>query len=245
MNMNKLLYIIVGLITLVGFMLAMVPARFLLSQIAGELQPIELGRVDGRIWSGSAEIRYHQFPATLSWELAVLPLFLGRVSTDVEVQADGLDMNFRVSANWAGGSVSGGNVVLDAHYINRVSLEYGLDLSGQFTLTDAELVWTDNWLDSARGQLDWSGGRAQIETPWQVQVVDLPALQGELSMEDRNLLLQVLDADSELMKLRLKPDGWGEMVINYAFMEMVGLPLPGNLHGRGNEPAVVLEEKIL
>ncbi len=245
--MNKLIYLLAGILTFLGFLLVMAPASIVLSFADDTLKQVpdlEIGRVDGRIWTGSAQIQYRRLPALVSWDLAALPLLAGRISAQVNVAGDGLDADFRVSANSEGGTISKGKAFIDASYINQVSLDYGLDLSGRFSLVAEEISFNKRWLTSLSGHFDWPGGIVHIETPQQLHSVDLPELNGSLTMQGDNLEIVIEGSEARMINLTLKPDGWAEVGVSFAFMDLAGLPIPGSDNSR-TEPAILLEEKIL
>lgn len=245
--MNKLLYVFAGLIAFLGFIVVMAPASIALSLASDQLKRVpdlNIGQVEGRIWSGSAQIQYRQFPATLSWNLSPIPLVTGRVAADVDVRGQGLDASFHIIASDTSGTITDVRAVVDSSYINQVSVVYGLELSGEFTLVAKSVTFIDRWLSEVDGRLNWPGGIVHIETPQQLHSVDLPALRGDLSMQGDHLQMTIDGPEARFIDLALKPSGWAEVGISFDFMQLAGLPMPGNPADSGG-PAVVLEEKIL
>ena len=246
--MNRLIWVVIGLVTSLGFIFIMAPANLAVSMAQdslGRIPDLEIGRVEGRIWSGNAQIQYRRFPAQVNWNLAALPLLIGSVSADIELHGDGLDAGFHLATHGAAGEVTDATALIDARYINPVSLDYGLNLSGQFSLTVDEIAFDNNRITSATGELNWPGGLVHIETPQQLYSVDLPALSGNLYMNEDNVRLRTTGQQTRLIDLTLKPDGWVEAAVSFAFMDMAGLPVPGKAEANREETAVLLEEKIL
>ncbi len=246
--MSKLFYVIAGIVTFLVFLLVMAPASLVVATAEDQLKQVpdlKIGEVSGRIWSGSAQIQYQQFPAMVTWNLSALPLLVGRLSADVQLREQGLDANFHVSASGTEGTVSDAELLVDASYINQISISYGLDLSGQFSVSEADVSFNNQWVTSAAGILEWPGGIVHIETPQQLYSVDLPPLNGDLSMDGDNLRLAIDGTGERMLDLTLKRSGWVEAGVSYAFMELAGLPLTGNTTSSREEPAVLLEEKIL
>lgn len=246
--MNKFFYVAAGIITFLVFILVMAPASLLVSLAGDNLQKVpdlEVGRVEGRIWAGAAELQYQSFPALVSWNLAALPLALGRISADVEVAGDGLDAAFHVSANSNEGSITGATAFVDARYINQVSIGYGLDLSGQFSFSSDEVSFNRRWITAATGDLDWPGGIVHIETPERLHTVDLPPLRGKLSMDGDSVKLAINDTNTPLIDLSLKPSGWAAVGVSFAFIELAGLPIPLDARTDVAGPALLIEEKVL
>ena len=246
--MNKLIYIVAGVITFLLVILIMAPATLLMS-IAGDklkqIPDLEIGQVDGRIWAGSAQVEYRQLPAMVTWDLSALPLLLGRVSADIDLQEDGLNASFHVDTSTTEITVSDAAIQVDAFYINQVTMDYGLDLTGQFSVTGGKLSFENQWVTSASGNLNWPGGIVHIQTPQQLHSAVLPALSGDVSLSGENLHLTIERESDRMIDLTLKSNGWAEAAVSVAFMELAGLPLPGNSDSRPEEPALLLEEKIL
>ncbi|MBO6556707.1 MAG: type II secretion system protein N [Pseudomonadales bacterium] len=246
--MSKFFYVIAGIVTFLAFILVMAPASLLVAAVEDQLKAVpdlKVGHISGRVWSGSAQIQYQQFPTTVTWDLSALSLLVGRLSADVELREQGLDASFHLSVSGNEGTIRDAKAVVDARYINRISVGYGLDLSGQFNLSEANVSFANQWITTAVGNLDWPGGIVHIETPQQLYSVDLPPLNGDLFMHEDNLRLAVQGSGERMLDLTLKRTGWVAAAVSYAFMDLAGLPLPGSVSASPEEPAVLLEEKIL
>ena len=133
----------------------------------------------------------------------------------------------------------------DASICRRIRPDYGLGLSGQFKLSDALVSFDNSGMTDLAGGISWPGGVVHIETPQRIHPVTLPPMQGKLSMEDDNARLLLAADNRKMIDILLKPSGWAEVAITFAFMALAKLPLPGNPEAAGpDEPAILLEEKI-
>jgi hypothetical protein len=175
--------------------------------------------------------------------MAALPLLIGKVSTLIELNGGGLQLEMEAMASTSGGSLDNINGTIESRFINAVSVGYGLDLSGVFELSGISTSFDHRWLTALKGVTNWSGGLVHIETPEQFYSVKLPALTGQLSMKGSNAMLDVASGTSTLLTLALKPDGWSQTSVSYMLMDMAGLPLP-NGYQDTTGPAFVLEEKV-
>jgi hypothetical protein len=245
---TKASYIAIAITAFTIFIIVMAPASLVTGLLGDDVQRnipgLKIGATQGRIWQGSAQLQYQQFPpVTLSWEVAALPLVTGKVSTLIELNGDGLQLELDAMISTSGGLLDNVEGTIESRFINAVSVDYGLDLTGAFELSGIHASFDQRWLTALKGETNWSGGIVHIETPEQFYSVKLPALTGQLSMKDSNAMLDVTSGTSTLLTLSLKPDGWSQTAVSYMLMDMAGLPLP-NGYQNTTGPAFVLEEKV-
>ncbi|MFP6801814.1 MAG: type II secretion system protein N [Pseudomonadales bacterium] len=246
--MNKAFYPAIAIIAFTISIVVMAPASIVTGLFGDAVQRnipgLKIGATRGRIWQGSTQLQYQRLPAvTVSWKMAALPLLNGKVSTLIELNGGGLQLEMEAMASTSGGSLDNINGTIESRFINAVSVGYGLDLSGVFELSGISTSFDQRWLTALKGVTNWSGGIVHIETPEQFYSVKLPALTGQLSMKGSNAMLDVASGTSTLLTLALKPDGWSQTSVSYMLTDMVGLPLP-NGYQDTTGPAFVLEEKV-
>ncbi len=63
-------------------------------------------------------------------------------------------------------------------------------------------------------------------------------------MDENIWKLDVKESSESMMQIHIRSDGWAKSLINYAFIDLINLPLPTSTRA-GEDPAIVLEEKIL
>jgi hypothetical protein len=246
--MNKAFYPAIAIIAFTISIVVMAPASIVTGLFGDAVQRnipgLKIGATRGRIWQGSTQLQYQRLPAvTVSWKMAALPLLNGKVSTLIELNGGGLQLEMEAMASTSGGSLDNINGTIESRFINAVSVGYGLDLSGVFELSGISTSFDQRWLTALKGVTNWSGGIVHVETPEQFYSVKLPALTGQLSMKGSNAMLDVASGTSTLLTLALKPDGWSQTSVSYMLTDMVGLPLP-NGYQDTTGPAFVLEEKV-
>jgi hypothetical protein len=246
--MNKAFYPAIAIIAFTISIVVMAPASIVTGLFGDAVQRnipgLKIGATRGRIWQGSTQLQYQRLPAvTVSWKMAALPLLNGKVSTLIELNGGGLQLEMEAMASTSGGSLDNINGTIESRFINAVSVGYGLDLSGVFELSGISTSFDQRWLTALKGVTNWSGGIVHIETPEQFYSVKLPALTGQLSMKGSNAMLDVASGTATLLTLALKPDGWSQTSVSYMLTDMVGLPLP-NGYQDTTGPAFVLEEKV-
>jgi hypothetical protein len=246
--MNKAFYPAIAIIAFTISIVVMAPASIVTGLFGDAVQRnipgLKIGATRGRIWQGSTQLQYQRLPAvTVSWKMAALPLLNGKVSTLIELNGGGLQLEMEAMASTSGGSLDNINGTIESRFINAVSVGYGLDLSGVFELSGISTSFDQRWLTALKGVTNWSGGIVHVETPEQFYSVKLPALTGQLSMKGSNAMLDVASGTSTLLTLALKPDGWSQTSVSYMLMDMAGLPLP-NGYQDTTGPAFILEEKV-
>ena len=246
--MSKAFYLAIAIIAFTIPIVVMAPASIVTGLFGDAVQRnipgLKIGATRGRIWQGSTQLQYQRFPAfTLSWKLAALPLFTGKVSTLIELNGGGLQLEMGALASTSGGSLDNINGTIESRFINAVSVGYGLELTGVFELSGINTSYDQRWLTSLKGVTNWSGGIVHIETPAQFYSVKLPALTGQLSMKDSNAVLDVAAGTSTLLTIALKPDGWSQTSVSYMLADIAGLPVPKEYQDTTG-PAFLLEEKV-
>ncbi|MBT3830014.1 MAG: type II secretion system protein GspN [Gammaproteobacteria bacterium] len=246
--MNKAFYLAIAIIAFTISIVVMAPASIVTGLFGDAIQRnipgLKIGATRGRIWQGSTQLQYQRLPAvTVSWKMAALPLLEGKLSTLVELNGGGLQLEMGAMASTSGGSLDNINGTIESRFINAVSVGYGLDLTGVFELSGISTSFDQRWLTALKGVTNWSGGIVHIETPEQFYSVKLPALKGQLSMKGSNAMLDVASGTTTLLTLALKPDGWSQTSVSYMLTDMAGLPLP-NGYQDTTGPAFVLEEKV-
>ena len=246
--MSKAFYLAIAIIAFTIPIVVMAPASIVTGLFGDAIQRnipgLKIGATRGRIWQGSTQLQYQRLPAvTVSWKMAALPLLEGKLSTLVELNGGGLQLEMGAMASTSGGSLDNINGTIESRFINAVCVGYGLDLTGVFELSGISTSFDQRWLTALKGVTNWSGGIVHIETPEQFYSVKLPALKGQLSMKGSNAMLDVASGTTTLLTLALKPDGWSQTSVSYMLTDMAGLPLP-NGYQDTTGPAFVLEEKV-
>jgi len=247
--MKKTTVFLISFMAFLLFVVSMAPASLVYRTIQGKinnsLSDLVIIRLDGSIWKGQGEIKYREFPAFIgTWKLYPFHLLALTAKSYIKIKTNGLNAEFHLEINHQGGSVNSFNAVVQDHYLNEVTIPYGLDFSGEVMLLNGRLGFDQNWLTEIEGELTWDGGIVHIQTPDKIHTVNLPPLRGHLSMEKTILKLEVSESGHTMMKIHIRPDGWAKVAIHYSFMRLANLPLPV-ISGAGEDPAIVLEEKIL
>ena len=247
--MNKLLLAVTGFLTFLVFLVAMTPASLVHSSLKEALDTnapaLKLYAIDGTVWQGSGEVAIRDLPPVrLAWDTSALSAARGAFVSDINVTAIGLNASLETDVSTSGGELAELNAEISSDYLNQITVEYGLDLSGEVQIDGANLAFDREWLTDAGGRMHWTGGIVHIQTPEQIHTVRLPDFDGELSMDGNQLVLAITHDGEDMLEIRLKPDGWAKVDVQRALVELAQLPLPAAT-GSNDGSAIVIEEKIL
>lgn len=241
------LYAGVAALTFIGFLIVYAPASLAWSLIKADVDravpDLEVLGVDGSVWSGNAALRYREFPpANLTWSLRPTSLPEGPgARIDLTLEGEGLRAAGTGNTTRTFASVDAAGVI-DSSYINPVSVRYGLTFPGEVNIQKLRLRSDLTWFQSAVGTATWGGGTVLVESAAGAQAFTLPALDGTLSMNGSNLILDVTSAGQILLQVTLKPTGWAVVDIKARLLEEAGLPFRAGTSP--NASAIIAEEKL-
>ena len=247
--MNKFFYGVIALVSFLSFLVITAPASLLLGSAAEDIRKqvpdLQIGKLEGSLWSGSTAIQYLELPATtMTWSLSPGPLLAGTAAAEFGAQAEGLTASGSGEFTAASGHITALDAEVRDIYLNALTQPQGLQLAGTFALTDTDIRFNQRWLEKAAGRLEWSGGTVHIETPGDFITADLPPLTGIFSLDGEVLVLNVTADQVPMIVVRIQPTGWAAVAINYAFIDLAGIPLPIGSQRTAADPAILLEEKV-
>ena len=247
--MNKSTFFLISFTAFFFSVAAMTPASLVYNtfqaSITDALPGLSIKKVEGSIWKGKSNIKFQQLPSiNVAWEVAPLHLLTLTVKSSVTAEGLGLYGKFDIAITPKGISIINLNGIIQNLHLNKITIPYGLDLSGEINLIKINLSFDKKWLKEADGKLTWGGGIVHIQTPEKIHTVNLPALHGQIYMDENIWKLDVKESSESMMQIHIRPDGWAKSAINYAFIDLINLPLPTSTRA-SEDPAIVLEEKIL
>ncbi|MGM0593471.1 MAG: type II secretion system protein N [Pseudomonadota bacterium] len=193
-------YLLLGLFAYAGFLVWLLPAGFVMQQVAEPLQQqlpeLELNGVSGRFWQGrAAQVRYQQHElGSLQWRIAPLPLLTGRASVSLQLQLPQGYLEGRVLA-----ALSGEPLRLEAvkgqmpvAQLQRFLAMAPVSVDGTLAVDVAEAALTaDGKVQSLAGRINWLG--AKMVAPQALEFGDLEA--------------ELRSTDDEGVEARLKDRG--------------------------------------
>lgn len=246
--MKKLLiYGATALISFSVFLVLYAPAgiafRFVKDDVA-RIPDTMVYRVGGTVWGGTADIQYRDFPASmLHWKLAALPLLKGLASLHVSMSGLGHELAGQLTTDGQNSQLSTLNGFVNSDYIDQVSAQYGLRISGTFAVNEVGLTVENDWFTAIEGDLSWTGGQVLYQVTNGSQAINLPALTGKLAIEDRQLTLNVQHNRLPVLSIFLGQDGWVRLKFYSQLFMLADLPLPEGTNTL--EVVLTYEEKIL
>ena len=243
MNKQALAFTLLGLTIFLGVVAWSLPAAAVWNLLGpNHTSGLQVADMQGSLWQGSASIKPDALPQLrLEWSVKFLPLLTGTAAADVRVRGEGADGSFHIRHQLVSGRQSlAGDARVQSRYVNQVSVNYGLETSGEFTLSGLEAEVAEGRLISAAGRLDWPGGVIHLQISGDLLTRVVPPLAAEISPDGSNILLNVTTGSTPLMHVKVKPDGWVEVTVLNALLQTLDLPLTG-----GSDPAFLLEEKYL
>lgn len=181
------------LLALLVWALIMLPARPLLTPLSGiQLGPaaLQLSRIEGRLWQGSARWQWQALSGSLRWDTSWRGLSFG---ADLTVSGD------VIATGWAGAAPGGFSLVGMDIVLPVAPLVQGMpnvSAEGMSTIRGLNLQWQDGAPRGAEAQLSYSGGRVS----WAAgQGADIPVLTGILRQEGEAAVLAVRSPDNALL----------------------------------------------
>lgn len=242
-------YIFIALVSFLIFMVVLAPAGpiwgMFSPQVNQRIPDLRVLLVRGTIWDGSAELQYRLFPTSyLNWDTRGMALLGGSVETLVSLAGDGHDFKAHLEVSSGSLTLSDLNGELAASYINAVSEPQGLTFSGEIDVNQLKLVSDFRTLTEAGGNIHWNGGKVVSRTSAVgTQVFDLPALDGDFSMQGEDVVLDLHHESNTIVDIRLKPTGWVTVKVKARLFELAGLPWPSGTSL--TDTVLEFEEKVL
>ena len=219
-----------GLVALVVVTILLAPAR-VVTLLTDDVDELTLRAVAGRLWNGTAEIRYRGHDlGTLAWSLRPGDLLAGEIGVDWMLEHVDYSASGTGALGTATGSVTASGQVQGVA-VSRFLAAYHIHIEGDFELHGLDVRIDHAGLPvAAQGNLHWSGGRALYRLSGQFHDASLPAMTGTLSMTDSGPELRCVQADEpvSLMTARLDPEGWAHIDVTKALTVLAGYPWPGS-----------------
>ncbi len=248
--MSKGFAIVIGVLVVCIVIIASAPASLIVGQVRDDIHAavpaLSLGDTTGSVWEGQIDLKYGEFPAvTANWSLNVLPLLTGTAAVDVKLAGRGIRADAWGSFDGTSGQLVAPFIQVNSDFINQVTEDRGLSLSGTFTATEVNATFDQSFFQQLSGLIDWPGGLVYIQTPAETYSSQLPALKGALASAPDQISLLVTDQHRKLVLIEIQRSGWASVDVTYDFMKIAGVPIPGADNHNGQASAILIEEKIL
>jgi len=248
---RSLLYTSIGLVAFLGFLITYLPASLVWAQFkdkTAEILPaLRVLTIEGSLWHGQADLRVGDFtPSRVTWQLASHRLLAGGLPVQINATGTGHQLLALMTLKPSSIVLEHLSGTLQPDYLNQLGARFGLSTSGDVTLENIQLGVNQTGLSAATGRLNWAGGQLTFPDPRGTGLINLPPLQGHISLQDKDFSLAVSQQknglDAQLVSLLLKPDGWVKVAIKARLFKLAQLPWPSS--DSLDDTALALEEKL-
>jgi hypothetical protein len=204
---------------------------------------IQVNRISGTIWSGSASIKFNQlFNADLDWSIPFqkVLVFKPAVIWSLKSNLSSLKGKSLIASDRITTKMSG---EVDAYLLNIL-----FDLSGNLDVRSLRVKNELNKefsLSSLEGELEWSGGPVSYILSTFPLTIDSPAFQINVRDQQAYEFLAELYAentDYPLLTIELEKSGFAKIKVTKNFTQLFGNVWPGAQADK--EIVFELEEKI-
>lgn len=214
-NKPSLLWWLLGIILLLIFLFVQLPASWVVARLAPNQQYLET--INGNLWRGQAQWRLparmtpsnQPLSGSLNWQWRPWELLWLQFGTDVSIQTGSSDLDARVGLRRKGVMIKHAKGTLSGTTIGAVApIQWPTtditlnDVSLKASRVDGKTSWSD-----ATGQLTWPGGQVGYPVAGKTQVLELPAMKNNISLEkDKLHFALVNDADERMGDIYLDAD---------------------------------------
>ncbi|WP_028672657.1 type II secretion system protein N [Saccharospirillum impatiens] len=203
---------------------------------------VRLEQPQGNIWQGQSQVLVPNSPElNVEWQVRPSGLFTARLPYDVRVSNAALDVSGQVQLRPTGMGVEQVSGYVDEAAFAQITQAYNSTLQGRLVMSDlsANVGW-GGALGEAAGELSWSGGPVEVPMGRSRQQFDVPQMQGRISSDDSAWLVAINALDNtSLIQAELSREGQGQVTVQRAMAERLGIPVPG-----GRETLVEISQKV-
>ncbi|MEX2321762.1 MAG: hypothetical protein WD668_10415, partial [Saccharospirillum sp.] len=168
-------------------------------------------------------------------------LLTARLPYDVRVSSPALDVSGQVLLRPTGVGIEQVSGYVDEAAFAQVTRAYNSTLQGRLVISElnASAGWGGN-LGDASGDLSWSGGPVEVPMGGSRQQFDVPQMQGQISSDETawRVAIDALD-NTSLIQAELSREGQGQVTVQRAMAERLGIPVPG-----GRDTLVEISQKV-
>lgn len=247
LNAKRLSFI--GIVAFLLFILAEFPAALVWSAaqgFVGSALPVRISNVGGSVWSGHLNLatdNQELLPGNyqLAWSLKPLALLLGKLSTDINLKGQFLNLEggFGAGVTLSSFQLNQLNGKADAALVNKILENFGVSVESGLRMQDLTLELATKQVQSpsgaaytgfdfkqASGALMWEGGKVFIVQPGLNQTTQVPAIKAALSQKDDRIAVHLTQQSSgaDLAEAILKSDGVGGVSVKKRLLLLARVP---------------------
>lgn len=232
-------WILLGIVTLVGILVVLIPARAYSVVLAN--YGTHLLDTKGTIWYGSGIVTAAgKNIGRLEWSFRPKEIFAGKLAFNVTMQNQNILLSGEMNRGFSYTEFQG-STTLGQALVNSVLLPYEIRVEGKFEISNLAVKINDKGqVNNLSGSVTWEGGTSRYLANEEARVFEMPAVVGEFSHAEGFAVLEALDVDHDipLIKARFQPDsGLFEVALTQHMLDLSQMPLGSTAEAS----AVVLE----
>jgi hypothetical protein len=220
-------YLIIAFVVYVGTLLSALPASLLTNALDNNVKTLQINNASGTVWNGRAQGFLAEQAFNLDWNLRLLELFLFRLSADIHLKADLLELKSKLILGYKKISVSGLSGLLKSAPINILLKRNGLSasISNDIYLKNITLERSSAQFVAADGFIDWNGGLVKVKDLPNGEI-ELPALQAKLANNNQGIsvAVNVIESGTNLLDVDLSHQGLAHLKLKERISEYVEVP---------------------
>ena len=204
--MRKRFLILIGVLSVLIFAIAFLPAKLVLGPLAERMSAgepsvdIQLDQIGGTVWNGFALIRMpkelNRLAVSISWDVKASRLFLGELALGLGFES----RDFRLSGfgflSFGSKGLSSLTGDVQAAILDRLLKPQGISIDGQLNINDVSFAIGDSRVTKAGGTISWSGGQVKLPASVGGDLVEFAGLKAELQEVNGDLLVPVTETDT-------------------------------------------------
>lgn len=229
-----LLFILVGLISYLSFLIASLPASLVWNYISPQLPlkslQLNVNGVSGTAWKGEALIASRGVEGVLGWDISFLGLLTGQLPVELELKSNvgALDTTARFFSNGIELSDTKGRINLQS--LNPVLKPQRITLNGTLKIDSLTVGLFDGVVTTANGLFGWTGGRVEYPAGREIHGNEFPSFTGELAQKAGVTALTIKDAESSINAIEgiMDDKGVATLKIKRRLLDLANEPWPEN-----------------
>jgi len=245
--MNVKLLIVVGVVSLLFFVVALFPANLaweMSSSTVSEKLPGKVEAVGGTIWDGFLRVHVDKGPVAgqhvIVWKISPLSLFLAKLSLALDVQGVGYELEGTGYIGLGGSGVEDLSGKLGEHVVNGALSAYRVKVEKGIRVDAVSVGFGDNTVTEAGGQIKWPGGPITFQVSGSAQSVDYPPVKGVVAVKSGEAVLTLSDAKTKgvIVELGIKADGMAKVKVLQRALSLTGID-----DGKGDDDKVLMDRQ--
>lgn len=226
------LLVLLGLCVYLGALVVFVPAGWVWKQASAHVSlppQVEVQRVAGRVWDGSAGVVVSGFPVRLQWQLDWPSLTRLEQPLEVSLASRQSSVSGDVALGWpASAQVNARGTIAVAEFEELIRQSGGAMIEGNVSIDRLALEWVDDRLVRADGVGRWAGGQVSWPMGGQTQQAQFPPMRARLDTVQGGVALEVAEqgGDGPAAQARILWNGMLDLQVYKRMIDLAGQSWP-------------------